>query len=132
MALNCTYLIGHVDKVNEQFHLALTAEACIGMVVGFYALFFLLVYDKPRYSSALWVKIGLLTYPLYLLHNTVGTFMINHLLTEAPYKYGQLALVTIGCIVISWWFIKFLEQPFTKFLKPIAYNIQERLFPSPK
>ena len=132
MALNCTYLIGHVDNVNEQFHLSLTAESCIAMVVSFYALFFVLVYSKPLYSSPLWVKIGLLTYPLYLLHNTVGTFVINHVLTEEPFKYGQLALVTFGCILVSWWFTKYLEQPSTRWIKPIAYNIQERLFPSPK
>jgi peptidoglycan/LPS O-acetylase OafA/YrhL len=133
MLLNCLYFVQHVNKVNPLFDgLHLTAETCILYLAAFYGLFFVLLYDKPRYSSPFWVTLGLLTYPLYLLHNTVGTFAINHLLTEGPFQYAQLGMVILGCILVSWWFTKYLEAPFTKWLRPIVYSVQERLFSDPK
>jgi peptidoglycan/LPS O-acetylase OafA/YrhL len=57
--------------------------------------------------------LGLLTYPLYLLHEWVGWVMIDQLrLTLTPWQ--NLAVTTTAMILLAWIVARFIEAPLSK------------------
>jgi peptidoglycan/LPS O-acetylase OafA/YrhL len=78
---------------------------------------------------------GLLTYPLYLIHETNGWTLIRALHGLFP-RYVTLALVVVAVLVAAWLLHRLVERPVARLLKrqlaPTAPVINQRRAPDPR
>lgn len=84
----------------------------------------------PREAPAYWRTLGLITYPLYLTHNVVGTAIIR-VLVDAGLDATTAVWVQLGMLVLICWFICAKIEPAIRaaMTKAIAYfgQLPERL-----
>jgi peptidoglycan/LPS O-acetylase OafA/YrhL len=78
---------------------------------------------------------GLLTYPLYLIHETNGWTLIRALRHHFP-RYVTLALVVVAVLAAAWLLHRLIERPVARLLKrqlaPAAPVINQRRAPDPR
>lgn len=67
-------------------------------------------------NSVRLTKLGMLTYPLYLLHQNIGFIALNNL-KEYLNKYFLVTLIIIVLIFTSYLMSKFYEPRVSKFVK---------------
>lgn len=100
-----------LEKVNrlEEFHMHNFSEfTTFVYILCFYTIMFLISINKLQIFNKKWMlKFGMLTYPLYLLHQNIGYILINFLT-----KYFNKYLVLL--------FIVFL-------MSYVAYLISDRI-----
>ena len=83
----------------------------------FFLIFILIISHKTQWiRSANLVKIGLLTYPLYLIHANLGYLVFNHFAGSID-KYLLLFLIISFMLTLSWLIHYLIEKPLAKFLK---------------
>jgi peptidoglycan/LPS O-acetylase OafA/YrhL len=88
-------------------------------IAGFYFIFYLISTHKMnKINKPYFLTLGLLTYPLYLIHQYVG-FIIFNLFHNQINKYLLLILVVILMLVLSYLINKFFEIPVSKRMKKI-------------
>ena len=96
-------------------------------VTIFFIIMLLVSLKKLKYlNSSKFLKIGLLTYPLYLLHQING-FVIFNALKGTVNKYVLLTLTTILMLSISYFIIAKIEPLLSAFLKKKLKTIYIRL-----
>lgn len=87
------------------------------LVFSFYLVFYFIcsgILDKI--NKPLYKKIGLLTYPLYLIHQVIGYIIFNYL-SEKMNNYLLLTIVVFSMLVFSFLINKYLERPVSNFLE---------------
>ncbi|WP_414154086.1 acyltransferase family protein [Pseudomonas sp. BNK-43-a] len=88
-------------------------------IIVFYAAMQLVAQRKTGWvGTHNWAPVGALTYPLYLLHQTVGFIIFN---TFYPAWNNHLLLwaTVAGMLIASWVIQRFLEKPISRQLKKI-------------
>ncbi len=71
-------------------------------IILFYGFFTLISFHKTRWiRSPLLVKVGILTYPLYLIHQNIG-FVAFNLFGESINKYVLLFILIVVMLLASW------------------------------
>lgn len=73
-------------------------------------------------SEGVLLGLGGLTYPLYLLHQTIGYIVFNHS-TSRDHAVLLVALTSIAMIGLSWVFYELLDKP----LHAVSRKVLERL-----
>ncbi|WP_423463207.1 acyltransferase family protein [Promicromonospora sp. MS192] len=92
---------------------ALSAAA----VAGSFALVALATLTRLRHVSAAWLTTaGALTYPLYLVHEYWGWWVI-HLLHDALPRYVVLAAAVVVVLAMAWLIQRFVEKPLAPVLR---------------
>lgn len=72
-------------------------------VVVFFLAMALMVWTLRRdFSQPVWRQIGIMTYPLYLLHNVVGAALIGALLRAGAGMLPSILVVSLAMIAASW------------------------------
>lgn len=116
-------LEGLETRFNSEF-----SSIIVSVVIGvFYALMYLVSTDKLKaINSPNLVKIGMLTYPLYLIHQFVGYIIFNNL---SPYfnKYVILVSTLSFMILIAYLISIKIEPMFHKALKTKLERLSEKL-----
>lgn len=92
------------------------------LFIGIIGLFSILVFRESWLSVLKWkvfVWIGLVSYPLYLLHQVIGLILIDRIavLTGNQGAMYLPFIVTIAMIVLSSAIFSWFEKPMTSFLK---------------
>ncbi len=88
-----------------------------GLICLFYFVFTLIVSGKTSRIHYSWFGIlGAMTYPLYLLHQTLGQIAFLAM-GDSVNKYLQLFVVTIGMVVLAYLLHRYFEASFGKWLK---------------
>lgn len=86
-------------------------------VAAFFLVFMLVATRRLsiKYSSAI-ATLGMMTYPLYLLHNYIGKAIMNTLL---PVVSAEILIVVMSClsIVASYFAYQYADKPMTKWLQ---------------
>ncbi len=86
-------------------------------VWGFYFFFYFISNDKINLDpKKIFLTIGALTYPLYLIHNMAGKAIIDHYSSIVPERI-LIILVIIFMIVASYLIYRFVERPLASRLK---------------
>jgi peptidoglycan/LPS O-acetylase OafA/YrhL len=91
----------------------------------FSSLFLVFIY-KPDYLSILSSKpilfIGLISYPLYLIHQNIGVLLLNVLSDTFKIKYPEILIfpVTLLMLFLAYLLHKYIERPLG--------NISKRIF----
>ncbi|PFG31880.1 acyltransferase family protein [Paramicrobacterium agarici] len=84
----------------------------VAVVLGFagVAICLFALTRLSRIRAAWMTSLGLLTYPLYLVHEHWGWWMLSNL-REAP-SWLALLIASLGCIALAWAIYAFVEKPF--------------------
>ncbi|MFL9843495.1 acyltransferase family protein [Flavobacterium rhizosphaerae] len=87
------------------------------LFIIFYIVFYLISQNKLKVlNKSYFLKLGLLTYPLYLIHQNIGYMIINHL-HQYINKYLLLILLICFMLFLAYLINNKVEKPFSKFLK---------------
>jgi peptidoglycan/LPS O-acetylase OafA/YrhL len=71
-------------------------------------------------------KLGVLTYPLYLVHEYWGLYLISKLRDAGP-TYVILAVVAVAMIGFAWVLNRFVERPFaSRVRRSVDHALRER------
>lgn len=88
------------------------------IITLFYLIFFLIASKKvEQLNLRKWERWGLLTYPLYLIHQNIGYYLLNIL--KPLNKYISLIIVCFLMIFISFLIHKFFEVKIARNLKKV-------------
>ena len=84
----------------------------VAVLTAFYALFFGFTASQKRLKrTPVSVWAGLLTYPVYLLHQNIG-YIVLEALAPSGLGFGLRVLLTAAVIaVLAWAVVKFVERP---------------------
>lgn len=103
-------ITGNVDRTPSGALIA-------ALVVGCFAAVALATLTPLRHVSARWLTTaGALTYPLYLLHEYWGWWVI-HLLHDSLPRYAVLAIAMVVVIAMAWAVQRLVEKPMAPALK---------------
>lgn len=95
----------------------------VGLVVLMYLLVFLIVRNKLKFlNKPFFIYLGILTYPLYLLHQNIGYIIFNNL-NEYLNKYVILSFTILFMLVLSYILNRYVEAPITKYLNSILSTV---------
>jgi len=81
------------------------------LITAFYLIFVLIAVGKSqRFSAHYMVKLGVLTYPLYLIHQNIG-FMVYQAVGDQLDPYLLLAGLVIVMMLVAWLIHQLIERP---------------------
>lgn len=104
-----------VDGVAPQ---RVTAWVDVAVLTAFYALFFAFAAGQRRFGrSGLAVWAGLMTYPVYLLHQNIG-YVLLEALVPSGLPFSLRVLLTVAFIAtLAWAVVVFVERPLAPLLR---------------
>ena len=84
----------------------------------FVIIFYLLIYEKLNFlNNNVAIFLGKISYPLYLLHQTIGFILISYLIKLGVNDYYAILFTVIFIIALSWTVYEYLEKPILKRFK---------------
>jgi len=90
------YAIEKIEKLELYYKTTFSSFIVIGITVLFYTLMLLVACKKLNsINSSKLIKIGMLTYPLYLLHQNIGFIIFNN-----SYKYTNKYVIVISTTIL--------------------------------
>lgn len=102
--LSLNMAIVGIVELNSDYNTQASPLVAVFVVCLFHFIFSLMIFDKLSWFRSHWaIKIGALTYPLYLIHQNIG-FIIFTQFGEVINKYLLLG-ITISILLIASWFI---------------------------
>lgn len=119
------------DVLGRELH---TASAQAVFLAGVAAIFASVRFNGyltrlVRGSTGATRALGLMTYPLYLVHNVVGVALLNGLMFIGLGRYPSLGLAVLGMIALAWTISKTGEPLVANLLRKL-FAITERLIHS--
>jgi len=111
-------LLGRVQEFRDHYEEYYFSTYFVFIAVTMFFLLMLMVsIGKLNFlNSPKLLKIGLLTYPLYLLHQMIGYVIFNSL-GHVVNKYALLTSTVVLMIATSYVIIEKIEPPFSAFLR---------------
>lgn len=83
-----------------------------GAITLFYGVFVVIAADLLRFpASKLSIWAGLMTYPVYLLHQNIGYMLIEALRHVAEPFWWRVVAVSVIVGVAAWLVVRYVEQP---------------------
>ena len=116
-----------VQELNAIYHAQASPMVAVASICFFYIVFILIIFNKLawfRTKNA--VKIGALTYPLYLLHQNIGYIAFQHYY-DSVNKYLLLVLVVSGLLFVSWLVSTKIESKLGPLIKQSLDKLLNRL-----
>lgn len=109
-------------KMTEDYSTTFSFTIIISLISFYYILFYLISLQKLNFLNKQWfLKLGLLTYPLYLIHQVFG-FIIFKILQDYINPYFLLVLIIIFMLVLSYIIHDKVEKPLSKKIKNFLRN----------
>lgn len=103
--------------LNTSYNIFASEQVTVLIVALFYIVFILMIFDKLSWFRSSWaLRIGALTYPLYLIHQNLG-YMFFTYFDGVLNKYVLLMLAILLVLVISWLIHVLIERKFGPKLK---------------
>jgi len=118
----CLYLsidgaIGRIHWLARTFHSDFSSYIIAATIVVFYMVMLLVSCKRlQRFNSRKFIKIGMLTYPLYLIHQHIG-FIIFNQLHDYINKYVLVSAVTLLMLGIAYILSDWVEPRMMRFFK---------------
>ena len=134
----CSYLLAvnnAIEKI-DPFYLKYSVKPSVAVIVAlitvFYGFFLALSMNVTKFMNRPWfVYLGVMTYPLYLIHQNIG-FMIFNLFHDSVNKYVLLAVVVLVMLVSAFLISKYIESRGARALKWAMVSASEKLGLLPK
>lgn len=123
--------IGRLPQMEQHYASEFSRMAVTGMVLVFYAVFLAF--------SARWIEflnrpeflvLGVLTYPVYLIHQNIGFVLMNRFAAEGN-KYVLMLLVTLLVLAVAYGVHRLIEKPLSRKLRaPLIRLLRGTAHPS--
>ncbi|MGK4580139.1 acyltransferase family protein [Kitasatospora sp. HPMI-4] len=98
-------------------HRSLSWTVTLAIVTVFYLLVLAMALGKLTFLNRRWLTTaGVLTYPLYLLHDELGIEAIRHLHGRVSH-WALVTGVIVALLALSWLVHRLIEQPLARWLK---------------
>jgi peptidoglycan/LPS O-acetylase OafA/YrhL len=115
--LSLFYANEEVIMLRQFYNTSFNALIPLSIISLFYLIFIFIITNKLSFFRATWVlKVGALTYPLYLVHQNVG-FMLFTAYNGVVNKYLLLVAVFIFVLVVAWLIHQLIEKNLSAVLK---------------
>ena len=121
----CSYLLAidnsldGLDSFYDKYSVQPSAAVTVALITSFYGFFLALSLNMTRSVSKPWyVYLGVMTYPLYLIHENIG-FMFFNLMHEVVNKYVLLVAIVAVMLVASYLISKYIEPKGARSLKSV-------------
>lgn len=89
---------------------------CLYVFTGIFGLFYLFIYGRLKFLSfPPLLFLGYISYPLYLLHQNIGYYLINVLKLYIPNDFAVVFLSILIVIGMAWLVTKYLEKPILQY-----------------
>ncbi|HYG32218.1 MAG TPA: acyltransferase [Methylophilaceae bacterium] len=85
--------------------------------------------EAPEWVSTTLRRMGLMTYPLYLLHQNVGLALIGQITKMGTHPYLALGVGIAFALSASWAISVYLEPHVQKAMKSVLLNLGEKVSP---
>lgn len=119
------YANEYINYLTEDYHAPFSLSVVAVCIASFYIIFYLISTNKTKFiSSPKFAAVGLLTYPIYLLHQNIGAILFNAL-GSVINKYALLLIIFLFVLFLSYIvsskaekalapsFKKWLDKPFS-------------------
>jgi peptidoglycan/LPS O-acetylase OafA/YrhL len=117
LLISLFYAINRIDEIQIHYSATFSPYIISSIIVSFYVLMYLVSIGKLRgINSPKLLKLGVLTYPLYLLHQNIGFIIFNNLGTYFN-KYIIFFLTLVVIFIASYYTNKLIEIPVSRFMK---------------
>lgn len=116
LALSLINGIDKIEHLEEHYNAYFSPYVIGGIITLFYLLMFVVATGNlKRINSPKLLKLGMLTYPLYLIHQNIGFIIFNNL-EGSVNKYVLLSGTILLMLVISYLISEFYEPKVSQFL----------------
>lgn len=120
---SCLYSVKYLDRQIEHFNTDFSVLIVIIILSIFYIVFLLISLEKSNlFNRKIYFYLGILTYPLYLIHQNVGYVLINYFENYLN-KYLLLLLMILFMIIVSYLIYYFIDNKFSNYLKIKLINL---------
>ena len=115
--------VENIAIFNEDYNINASSYIAVSAVIIFHAIFGLILFNKLSWFRSSWaIKIGALTYPLYLIHENLG-FMFMTDFADSFNKYTLLFIAIALLLLLSWLIHIIVEKKFGAILKKSLESI---------
>lgn len=123
------HAVSRIEGLESHYHASHSALIIVGFIMIFYILMLLVSSGKLNFiNSPKLIKIGLLTYPLYLLHQKIGFIIFNNWGTESN-KYLLLLITTLFMLLLAYLISGIYELRVSNYLKRKLYLLVSKYSP---
>jgi peptidoglycan/LPS O-acetylase OafA/YrhL len=117
LSISLFHAVSKIEHLELFFNSKFSPLIISSLIVVFYLLMFLVSCGKLNsINSSKLTKLGLLTYPLYLIHQNIGFIIFNNLFNYVN-KYVLVLLTIIFMIFVSFILNNFYEQKASNYLR---------------
>lgn len=118
-SMSIFWSLKEVSKMENAYNIDFSDMSTIIYITVFYVVMLLISVGKLEFlNRKSFLKFGVLTYPLYLLHQNIGYIILNNFSIYIN-KYLLLVLLLVFVFVLANFISNKLEPKFYKFLKSI-------------
>ncbi len=118
---------GQANDMSAQFGTTFSPVVTGIIIGGFFVMFLLFSLNRLTWlNCAMWIEMGALTYPLYLIHQVIGYMVVNRLHGVLP-DAAALAVTTAIVLGIAWSVHRWIEVPVAPRLKGLLESIARRV-----
>lgn len=111
------YAIINIENRNALYGYDFSTEVVLTLITCFFLVIFLISIDKLSFlNKKYFLYLGILTYPLYLIHQNIGFIIFNNL-GNVVNKWLLLILVLLLMLTSSYLISKYIEKPTGKYLR---------------
>jgi peptidoglycan/LPS O-acetylase OafA/YrhL len=120
--------VGRIDEITAIEH---SSPLVWAIVLGFFSIVAAVSLTRLRHVRWRWLTaLGALTYPLYLVHELWGRYVI-HLLTPALPKDAVLVIAFAATVTLAWAIHRLVERPFAgRMRRNVLRTLQELPLPT--
>jgi len=117
LAISMHYATGKIVSLESNFNSVFSPVVICAFVISFYVIMFLASTHRMKIiNSPKLIKLGVLTYPLYLVHENIGFIIFNETLGYVN-KYITLLIVLTLMLWISHLISVYIEKPLSTYLR---------------
>lgn len=117
LGLSLGYATVKLDILNDHFNNVFSFSVVFLFIILFYFIFLMISTNRLTFlNKPMFLKLGMLTYPLYLLHQNIGYIIFNNVKSYIN-KYLLFTIVLTVIIYCSYLVSAKLEKPMRKYIK---------------
>lgn len=119
---SCLYSVKYLDRQIEHFNTEFSSFIVIFILFIFYLVMLLISLEKSNFfNKRIYFYLGILTYPLYLIHQNIGYILLNYY--QNLNKYVLLVSIIFIMIFISYIIYYFIDNKLSSYLKAKLTNL---------
>ena len=115
--LSLRYTGGRISVLGEYYQTEFSFWIVSAIITFFYIIMFLVAIKKTdMINKKIMMSLGVLTYPLYLIHENIG-FMLLNIFGDSMNRYVLLAMVISFMLLVAYLMNRYIENTFSIKLK---------------